>query len=116
MCDRLEHLSGPARTLLADSANELHLHQVSTLEIQLKHASGKLPLEIPPSEFIPKALLKTDIAYHTLSDADIFFLARLPALHRDPFDRLLIAHAITRGLTILTPDPLIHQYPVNSVW
>ena len=36
--------------------------------------------------------------------------------HRDPFDRLLICHAIINGLTIITHDPLIHQYPVNYIW
>jgi PIN domain nuclease of toxin-antitoxin system len=43
-------------------------------------------------------------------------VARLPSLHRDPFDRLLIAQALVHGLTILTPDPLISQYPARVVW
>lgn len=41
---------------------------------------------------------------------------RLPALHRDPFDRMLIAQAIAGGLAILTPDPEIAQYPVRVIW
>jgi PIN domain nuclease of toxin-antitoxin system len=41
---------------------------------------------------------------------------RLPQLHRDPFDRMLIAQAIALGLAIVTPDPLITQYPVRVIW
>jgi PIN domain nuclease of toxin-antitoxin system len=41
---------------------------------------------------------------------------RLPSLHRDPFDRMLIAQAIAHSLTIVTPDPLITHYPVRVLW
>jgi PIN domain nuclease of toxin-antitoxin system len=41
---------------------------------------------------------------------------RLPPLHRDPFDRMLIAQAVAHGLAIVTPDPLIRQYPVRVIW
>jgi len=41
---------------------------------------------------------------------------RLPPLHRDPFDRVLVCQAIERRLTIVTPDALIAQYPVRTVW
>jgi PIN domain nuclease of toxin-antitoxin system len=41
---------------------------------------------------------------------------RLPALHRDPFDRMLISQAIAGGLAIVTPDPLVSQYPVRIIW
>jgi PIN domain nuclease of toxin-antitoxin system len=40
----------------------------------------------------------------------------LPDLHRDPFDRLLVSQAIVHGLTILTPDPLVTQYPARTIW
>jgi PIN domain nuclease of toxin-antitoxin system len=52
-----------------------------------------------------------------LPDEDAAFqLARLPRLHRDPFDRMLICQAISHGLTIVTPDPLIRQYPIRVMW
>jgi PIN domain nuclease of toxin-antitoxin system len=41
---------------------------------------------------------------------------RLPALHRDPFDRMLVCQAIVHGLAILTPDPLVSQYPARVIW
>ena len=44
------------------------------------------------------------------------WLPRLPALHRDPFDRILVSQAIVHGLVILTPDPLVTQYPARTAW
>jgi PIN domain nuclease of toxin-antitoxin system len=41
---------------------------------------------------------------------------RLPVLHRDPFDRMLIAQAIAGSLALVTPDPLMTQYPVRTIW
>jgi PIN domain nuclease of toxin-antitoxin system len=43
-------------------------------------------------------------------------LSRLPDLHRDPFDRLLVSQAIVHGLTIVTPDALVTQYPARTIW
>lgn len=116
MADRVDQLTPLVRTLLGDSDNELILHQTSTLEIQIKHGLGKLPLGISPREFIPRALKGHGVSYHSITDEDIFFQDRLPHIHRDPFDRLLISHAIVEGLSIVTPDPIINQYPVKTIW
>jgi PIN domain nuclease of toxin-antitoxin system len=43
-------------------------------------------------------------------------LTRLPMLHKDPFDRMLVCQAITQGLLVLMPDELISQYPVRTAW
>ena len=43
-------------------------------------------------------------------------VARLPPLHRDPFDRMLVSQAIVHGLVLLTPDPLVTQYPARTLW
>src|SRR5437764_1069601 len=52
----------------------------------------------------------------TLREWDVLRLPNLPALHRDPFDRMLICQAIVNGFAIVTPDPLIQQYPAKFVW
>jgi PIN domain nuclease of toxin-antitoxin system len=65
---------------------------------------------------VPDSIAKQNLLYSTLPDADIYFLECLPKPHRDPFDRLLVCHAIINGLTILSPATLIHQYLVNYVW
>jgi PIN domain nuclease of toxin-antitoxin system len=116
LSDRTELLSERARAALEAGEDELHLHQASALEIQIKYSLGKLPLKLPPRGFVPLALARHEVAYDRFTDECIWFLGRLPFLHRDPFDRLLIAHALLGGMTVVTPDPNIHQYPVLTLW
>jgi len=52
----------------------------------------------------------------TARSHEALHLTRLPLLHKDPFDRMLICQAIVHGLVILTPDQLIYQYPVRTMW
>lgn len=116
LSDEVHLLSPTAKETLNDPGNILVLHQASIWEIQIKYNLGKLPLKLPPRQFVPMSVEKHDLVCQSLADADIYFLERLPHLHRDPFDRLLIAHAIHEGLPIVTPDPLIEQYPVRTIW
>jgi len=51
-----------------------------------------------------------------LTDAAIFALSRLPPLHQDPFDRMLIAQAKMTGSTLISPDKVFSQYPINVRW
>jgi PIN domain nuclease of toxin-antitoxin system len=51
-----------------------------------------------------------------LYEAAALQVAKLPLLHKDPFDRILIAQAIEHGLMLATPDPLIRQYAVRTIW
>jgi PIN domain nuclease of toxin-antitoxin system len=116
LTDQTEFLSKRARVACEDTQNSLWLHQASALEIQIKFDLGKLPLKLPPREFIPLAVKRHGLNYASLGDETIWFLQKLPLLHRDPFDRLLIAYALTHGLTLVTPDPQIQQYPLPVLW
>ncbi len=116
LADEKHRLSNTARTLLEDASNTLRLHQASPWEIQIKNSLGKLPLPHPPRIAVPEAIERLKLEYRTLDDDTVYTLEKLPHLHRDPFDRLLIAHAVHEGLPIVTPDPLIHQYPVRTLW
>ena len=77
---------------------------------------GKLPLPEEPARYIPRIREAHGIGALPIDEADALHLARLPQIHKDPFDRLLVSQAICRGLTILTPDPLIHTYPARWEW
>ena len=88
-------------------------HQVSTWEVQIKYSLGKLPLPSRPETFLSKVIAESGLRYVTLDDASIFFLDRLPPIHRDPFERLLIAYALTSGCTIITTDKTFEKYPVR---
>jgi PIN domain nuclease of toxin-antitoxin system len=52
----------------------------------------------------------------SIDEESALHVSRLPSLHRDPFDRMLVAQAIVHGLAILTPDPLITPYPIRAIW
>ncbi len=111
-----KELSGRARDLFADSGNDVFLSAVSIWEISVKHSLGRLRLPEPPDRFLPKERERHLIAPLPLEEATILHLHRLPQLHKDPFDRMLVCQAIERGLTILTPDRLINQYPTRTAW
>jgi PIN domain nuclease of toxin-antitoxin system len=89
--------------------------QISLLEIQIKVAIGKLRLDLPVAE-VPGMARSSGLTPLSLSNEAIFTLAKLPALHRDPFDRLLICEAIQEGACLVTPDAAIGRYPVRTVW
>ena len=109
-------LSAKARDLFVDPLNEVYLSAVSAWEIALKHALGKLPLPVHPAVLVPEEREKHRIEALPLDERSALAVARLPEHHHDPFDRMLIAQAIMGGLTLLTPDPLIAQYPVPTIW
>lgn len=99
-------------------SNEVYLSVASSWEIAIKHRLGKLRLSVnlSPAEFIPEARHRHGIDILPLREEDSFVLPKLPAIHHDPFDRMLICQAIANQMVILTPDPLISQYPVLTRW
>jgi PIN domain nuclease of toxin-antitoxin system len=109
-------LSITARRSFQDFANEAYLSAVSAWKIALKHAIGTLSLDEEPHRFVPKYRALHGIDPLALSEDTVLHLGRLPDLHRDPFDRMLICQAMVEGMAILTPDQLIRQYPVRTIW
>lgn len=109
-------LSAEAASLFRDPGNEVWLSSVSAWEIAVKHRLGKLPLAEAPSRYVPRERLRHGIDALPLAEADALLLDRLPDVHADPFDRLLICQAIRNGMTLLTPDPWIHRYPLTVAW
>jgi len=88
---------------------QLVLSSVCVLEIVVKHAGGKLRLQGTPADLISE-LLEDGVAELPMTVPHALQLGRLPALHRDPFDRLLVAQAISEGLTIVSADPHVLAY------
>ncbi len=109
-------LSPAAAAAVRDSSNEVFLSAVSSWEIVTKHRSGRLPLPEPPERLIPTERRLRGVAALPLDEDATFHGLRLPPLHRDPFDRMLIAQAVAHGLAIVTPDPAIAQYPIRVIW
>lgn len=96
--------------------NEVYLSAASAWEIALKHALGRLPLPEAPERLVPARREAYGISPLPIDEESTLHLSRLPALHRDPFDRLLVSQAIVHGLVILTPDALVSQYPARTLW
>jgi PIN domain nuclease of toxin-antitoxin system len=105
-----------ARIIFSDPDNNVYLSAVSVWEIAVKNALGKLSLPSPVDSFIRKQRSLHEIAELSLDESSVLHLPDLPKLHKDPFDRMLMCQAINYDMLILTPDPLIRQYPVRVIW
>lgn len=109
-------LSATAREAFADPGNEVFLSAASCWEISVKWSLGKLRLPEDPARFLPEQRSQHYIEPLPITEQSVFHLAKLPHHHKDPFDRILICQAIEHSLVLLTPDPLITQYPVRTAW
>jgi len=109
-------LSERAADLIRNQDHEVFLSVVSSWEVSLKYAVGRLPLPRRPEQLIPEMREIHGIATLPLVESATLHVSKLPDLHRDPFDRVLICQAIDAGLTILTPDDLVRRYPVATAW
>jgi PIN domain nuclease of toxin-antitoxin system len=102
--------------LVRDPDHDVFLSAASAWEIAIKHAAGKLTLPGPPQRWLPVMRAERGVASLAVDEESTLHASRLPSLHRDPFDRLLVAQAIVHGMTILTPDPIIARYPARTLW
>jgi PIN domain nuclease of toxin-antitoxin system len=102
--------------LILFEEHEVYLSAASAWEIIIKHARGRLQLQEPSDRFVRDQREAAGIQSLAIDEESALHVSRLAALHRDPFDRMLVSQAIVHGMTILTPDPLITQYPARTTW
>jgi PIN domain nuclease of toxin-antitoxin system len=105
-----EHLS-----LVEDRRNELIVSAASSWEIAIKHGLGRLTLPEPPQRYVPERMRAIGAHALAIEHAHALAVAALPPLHRDPFDRVLVAQAAALDMPILTADPAIAGYPVRTL-
>ena len=103
-------LAPSARAAIGDPANLVHISAVVIWEIVVKRGLGKLEVN---GDF-DAALAANPFRYLDITIAHARAVADLPPIHRDPFDRMLVAQAIVEGFRLVTRDPLIAQYPVSE--
>jgi PIN domain nuclease of toxin-antitoxin system len=96
--------------------NDLWLSVVSVWEILIKVHAGKLPLPEPAGPYLVKKLAQNRIDVLPITLDHVLKTESLPAHHRDPFDRLLIAQSIKEKWPIVTADPWFARYPVEVIW
>ncbi|MFO7678730.1 MAG: type II toxin-antitoxin system VapC family toxin [Chloroflexota bacterium] len=111
-----ERLPLNLRTLITDPENDILLSIASLWEIAIKTSLGKLSLGKPFTNLIPTQLAANTISVLPISLAALNLVTELPFHHRDPFDRLIIAQAITENLPILSKDAQFSQYSVTLLW
>jgi PIN domain nuclease of toxin-antitoxin system len=111
-----KELSSSAKALFVDSGNEIYLSAISIWELLVKNQLGRLPLPEASAQFLIKQRELHRIKSLPLHEEAVQHLLCLPEYHKDPFDRMLVCQAIAHGLTVLTPDKEIRQYPVATIW
>lgn len=109
-------LSTPVKVALENNPN-LFVSMVSLWEIAIKQATGKLSMRLKPLDWYEHLLENHQLLELGITREDIATAATLPKIHKDPFDRMIIATAINQNLTILTSDQLISTYPnIQTIW
>lgn len=103
-------LSSQARKLIGDPENELHASTASLWEIAIKGALKRPDFPVDVLLF-RRNLLNNGYRELVVTGEHAVAVATLPPLHRDPFDRMLVAQSIIEGITLLTSDPRVAQYP-----
>jgi PIN domain nuclease of toxin-antitoxin system len=104
-----EKLSESARTLLTKSENALFFSAASIWEIVIKLGLGREDFKVDPRR-LRKMLIVHGYTELPVTAEHAFTVQTLPLLHRDPFDRLLLAQARAEGMLLLTVDPFVFQY------
>jgi PIN domain nuclease of toxin-antitoxin system len=109
-------LSSAARKLVKDAGNELTFSAASLWEIATKRGLGRRDFQVDP-RLLRRGLLDNGYSELLIGTDHAVAIDGLPLLHKDPFDRILIAQAMVEGITLLTSDPLIAQYsgPIRRV-
>ena len=111
-----EKISPVAAELIKNPENEIFLSVISNWECILKKNLGLSALPQPLSQSLQERRERHGILSLPLDETSLAHLSKLPWHHKDPFDRMLICQALEHSLSIVTPDVLISQYPVKTVW
>jgi PIN domain nuclease of toxin-antitoxin system len=106
-------LSPTYRAAIQDANNEVFLSAASVWEATIKYALGKLPLPQPAADYLPSKRQLHQIKSLPIDEGAFRHLAQLPLLHRDPFDRIIVAQSRQHDLTLASVDPIVCTYPVK---
>lgn len=110
-----ERIESEVLDQLGDRSNVLLLSAASSWEIAIKHGLGKLHLPEPPSSYVPERMRRSGVTPLPVEHAHALAVAALPAHHRDPFDRLLVAQALLLGIPLVTADRQFEPYGIDLI-
>jgi PIN domain nuclease of toxin-antitoxin system len=102
--------------LIDDPATRVHVSSASLWELVVKTAVGRLRLDDDPAVLFTEPLDAAGFRVLPVDRRHVLALPELPDLHRDPFDRMLVAQALVEDLDVVTGDQQVRRYPVRVVW
>lgn len=105
-----EKLSAKAVSLMSNSEHQLIFSAASIWEIVIKNSLGRVDFKVD-ARLLRRGLLDNDYTELTITSAHAVFVESLPLIHKDPFDRILVAQATVEGFTLLTADSAVAKYP-----
>jgi len=111
-----KRLSSRPRALLIDSSTDAMVSVASAWEIAIKVGSGRLEIEGHPEQWVPERVTRRGFSPLPVELPRALRAGRLPPIHRDPFDRVLVAQAKVEGIPIVTSDPAIARYDIDVIW
>lgn len=109
-------LSDTARSFIDNEANSIYVSSATAWEIAIKHQLGKLALPERPLDFVPSRIAVDGMESVPITLEHALETHNLPLLHKDPFDRILVAQSRIEQVAIVTNDPMIAQYGVEIIW
>jgi PIN domain nuclease of toxin-antitoxin system len=109
-------LSARARSLIEDPANATFISPASYWEMAIKISIGRYVLHEPYEDFFHRGIEANGFQILHIEPRHTAALTTLPFHHRDPFDRLLIAHALVEQMAIVSADTVFDSYPFNRLW
>ena len=116
MAGDLSSLSANVLEILEEKSHRLFLSAASGWEIAILQQLKRLELPDAPQRFIPEAMQKLNVMPIPIGFTTAISAATLPFIHRDPFDRLIIAEALKEKMMVLTKDDLFAEYGVQVLW
>ncbi|MDA8344127.1 MAG: type II toxin-antitoxin system VapC family toxin [Thermaerobacter sp.] len=109
-------LSPSARAAIGDSRNEVFFSAVSAWELAIKAGLGKLQLNEDLPLFVHEQLLENRFVPLPMSIEHALRVQELPRHHQDPFDRALVSQAKSEGLSLVSRDSILREYPIDVLW
>lgn len=106
-----DRLPAEMKESLRNPEHEVYLSVVSIWECIIKHQLGKLPLPKPPGTYLPKQRSLHQFQTLAIDEGSVAQLSKLPPIHKDPFDRMIICQALQHNLTVASVDSAVQSYP-----
>ena len=111
-----QRIARRAREEIGDLSHEVFLSAVTSWEIAIKAAAGKLTLPESPVSYVPRRMAEQGLRPLAVTHPHALAVFNLPSHHRDPFDRLLVAQATLEQMVLVTADRVVETYPVEILW